>query len=416
MANVLYHSRKQVYVKSSCNDINIFDVDTILPWIFACLHRHRKRYDFKALLIRVGGMSKAEYQASLYNSSLLIEPAKRIAEEAIRRIKAKDLQLKPVQVKQRVDHSSGKVRDIGCEDAMQQIFDAIAVGGADAIFRRRVVAQQWSSVKGRGPSYGVRTIKRWIDKDNRSAAYAKKHGLRYVRKCRFFVKGDIKQCYKSIRIDDFLRLFRKDCRNNALFWLWSELLHTFPDGLLIGSAISQWAAQYILSFLYRYVMSLCRYRRGKRINDVNDCGMYMDDFLLVGSSYAGLKHAMKQLTIYAKREFGLTIKPNWQICRLDDTPIDMMGYLIYSNGKVAVRPRIFLRARRIALRTRKTMAYRQAQRLVSYKGYFQQKNLSLSSYKMNHKYNLNKRFLKAQKLVSERTRYNGYTGLQQCSD
>lgn len=412
-SNVPYSSRKQVYVISSCKNIDILDVETILPWVMDCIHRHKKRYDFRKMLIQIGGMTRKQYCDALKNPVGFMEPARKIAEEAIRRIKSKDLELKPINVKTRIDKSSGKVREIGCEDAMQQIFDFIAVGAADEIFQRRIVPQQWSSVKGRGPSYGVRMIQNWIQKDNRAARYAEAHGRSYSRKCVYFVVLDIRHLYESIKIDVFLRRFRKDCGNNTLYWLWEELLRTFPNGLLIGSAISQWAAQYIMSYLYRHVMSLHTYRRGKQISLTYASGMYMDDTLLIGPNRKNLKMAARSLTKYAWNEFGLTVKPNWQICRLEDTPIDMMGYQIYANGKVSVRPRVFLRARRMFLRTDKTMAYRQAQRILSYKGYFTQESLKLSNYKLNRKYQINKKFIKAQKIISGRNKHAN-KNLQQC--
>ena len=96
------------------------------------------------------------------------------------------------------------------------------------------------------------------------------------------------------------------------------------------------------------------------------------DILLFGMSRRDLKSAVRKVIKYAKDNFGLIIKPNWHIQSIDDAPVDMMGYVNHSTGKTTIRARIFLRARRIALRflRRRRLNIQQARRIASYKGYF----------------------------------------------
>lgn len=400
-------------MKRSCKDIDITDWRTDYPWVLECILRHKKRHDFRTLLCGIGGMKKSEYYAALENKDkkAFMEPAEKVAQEAARRIAERKLGLKPVEIRERVDRSSGKTRLIGKESALQQVFDYIAKESADEIWKRRIVPQQASSVKERGQVYGAKMIQGWVLNDNRAARWAKEHGRKYSKKCKYFVKLDIKKCYQSMRVEAFMEKFHRDCGNKTILWLWEELLKSHRvngyEGFMIGALPSQWGCQYIMSFIYRYVMDLNKERRGKRVKLVTHSLFYMDDILLTGSSRKDLKMAVRRIVKYAQDEFGLTIKPDWQIQEHEKTPIDMMGYVIHADGSITIRPRIFLRARRMALRSiRKNgkLNLNQAQRTCSYKGYFQNSN----SRKISKKLRLDDVFREAARIVSINERRKHY--------
>lgn len=406
-------------MKRSCKNIKITDVNTILPWVKICIEKHAKRHDFRKILLRIGGMSREDYDTAIStdNHSLYDAPARNIAAEAAHRIAARELQLRAVRYRERIDKSSGKLRLIGDEEAMQQIFDYIAVYAADEVWKRRIVKQQASSLPGRGASYGVPMIRRWIQRDNRAAAYAKKHNEKYAHKCKYFVKLDVKKCYPSLRKDVFMHYFERDCANTDLLWLWDTLLssHTVGDyrGFMIGALPSQYACQYLLSFAWRYISGLNKTRRGKRTKLVNHSLFYMDDMLLLSSSRRDLKSAVRKLVKYVQTNLHLTIKPNWQIQCINRHPVDMMGYKIFSNGKTTIRSRVFTRARRGALRfgRKQILNLKQARRANSYKGYFTSTNSSKIIKKL-HFLQLWKASAKIESLNARRKR-DGKDGNQQ---
>lgn len=259
---------------------------------------------------------------------------------------------------------------------MQQVLDYIAKHSCEEIWRRRIVPQQVSSIKGKGQTFGVNMIQKWIEDDNAANKWAKKHGQKYSRKCKYYVKLDVTKCFPSMRLEVFLKFFSKDCGNRAIIWLWEQLLRSHKvqgyEGFMIGALPSESAAQYLMSFLFRYAMDLHKERRGKQVKLISHALYFMDDQMYFGSSKKDLKTAVKLIVKYAKDEFGITIKPNWQICCIDDTPLDTMGFVIHADATITVRPRIFIRARRMALRFLRTrrMTIEQARRLCSYKGYF----------------------------------------------
>ena len=369
-------------MRRSCKDINLRDYKTVLPWVWDCIRRHYKRYDFRGMLAK-NGISRIDYARACENSDLtILAPAiKRIAKDAVQRIAERNLALPPIRNRKKMDASTGKERLIGCESAMQQVFDSIATYAVTDIWKRRIVWHQVSSIKGRGPLHGAKIIRKWVQDDNRAMRYAQAHGLAYTPVCKYHVKGDITKCFPSARYEIFMKFFRRDCGNEDLLWLWEELLKSHRvdgyQGFMIGSNVSQWGMQYMLSFVYRYAMSLATERRGKRIKMVNHAIFFMDDLELIGSNRKNLKTAMRKITKYAKDTFGLVIKVSWQIHELETHPIDMMGYVVHRNGKMTIRARVFIRGRRMVLRYHRLrkLTLEQARRLTSYKGNFKHANI-----------------------------------------
>ena len=367
-------------MKRLCKKTDITDIKTIFPWVWDCIMRHKKRYDFQKLLMR-NGLEWDDYRKGIeaHDYDLWSPAVRNIAASAAQRIWERDLELQPPKYRKRYDGSSGKIRDIGCESAMQQVFDAIAVHASMPVFNRRMVPQQASSVQGRGQIYGVRMIRRWAMKNCAGMEYAERHGFHVRNRMKWFVKLDVRKCFPSCRSEVFLQYFERDCGNDDLIWLWSELLESHRvdethQGFMIGALTSQWAAQYMLSFAYHYAMNIKkRPRRGKQENAISHMIMFMDDMMLSGSSRRELKRAAELLSDYMWQEFGLNINPNWHVREFSDrNGIDMMGFVVYPSGKVEIRARDWVKVRRMILRSKHKkyqVSYKQAKRLTAYKGY-----------------------------------------------
>ena len=399
-------------MKRKCKKVNLRDHKNLIPAINDVVFRHARRYDFKNLLINFGLSLDAYHEfLNTRNKSLLDETISAIAKECVRRIESRNLNLRKVEIRIKIDKSTGKVRQIGKESAMQQIFDYIAFYSAKEIFDKRVLPEQASSIKGRGQIYGMKLIKGWIDKDNDSFRYASKHHKRYARKCRYFVKLDIRKCYPSADIHRFLELFKRDCGNDDVLWLWETLLRSHQigaySGFMIGSLVSQWAVQYMMSFVYRHIKDLHYERRGRRFKSVEHMLIFMDDILMIGSNRKQIKSSVHELIDFCHSVLGFEIKENWQIHDLNDDPIDMMGYVIYSDGHIEIRSRDFIRARRMSLRYRSQgnfLTLRQSMRVTSYKGYF----IYTDSRSAVKKYSLKEIFAYAAKKIGiEERRKNG---------
>ena len=269
-------------MKTYCKKIQL-NIETVMPWVLNCVGRHWRRYDFAKLLKEHGYIDDDTYITAVRN----------IAEDAINRIKNRDLNIDPPQIREKIDATTGKIRMIGKESAMQQVFDYIAVYGCMDIFRARIVSEQASSIPDRGQIYGKEMIQRWVKKDNDAKRYAERHGYHYQPKFVYFCKLDIKKCYPSADTDVFLKLFRKDCGNTDLMWLWEQLIHSHRigdyKGFLIGALPSQWASQYMISYIYRFARNQGKVRRNKFVPAIRHMLMFMDDMLIVGSNRNQLK-------------------------------------------------------------------------------------------------------------------------------
>ena len=383
--------------KKCLKNIDITDAETITPFIEKCIQRHGSRRDFRRFF-EMEGLDNGHRQ--FLNSSVgRYKLASMIAKKIAAMIKYRRIPPLRVWAKERYDSSSNKLRLIGNETVLQRLLDYIAVYGCSELWNRKLVQQQCSSIPGRGQFYGMRLLRHYIVKDNRAAAYATKHHIRYSRKCRYFAKLDIRHCYESIDKNILMRQFMHDIGNPDMLYLWQTLLDSYKtvtSGLLIGALPSQFASQYIIVNLYRRAMAS---------GTVAHMVTYMDDLCLFAPNRRKLLRVVRDLITYAKEELHLVIKADFAIKKLADEPIDMMGFVLHSNGKVTIRAKGFIHARRLVSRYQNhgCMTYSQAKRLVSYKGYFLHTNCT------NILSDCAKAFRHAQKIVSyhERIKENG---------
>lgn len=397
-------------MKRGAKNIDIKNPEIILPWVTECIFRHIKRHDFRKLL-RKHGMSTAQFKAAQiknkrgkvvdYDREAFAPYIKMIAVEAAEQIARRELVIEPIKIALRMDPSSGKLRYIGVECPMQQIFDYIVVKSSMDILMRFIVLEQVSSIKKRGQDMGVRLIRYWV----------KNH------KPKFHVKGDITKCFPSAKYQRFLELFGRYCVNDDILWLWATLFETHKAayltienykgecGMIVGALPSCWAVQFMLSWVYRFAKEQHYERRGQRIKIFEDALFFMDDILLTGNNRRKMQRHFGKVIKFARDFLGFDIKPNWHIKELELEPIDMMGYVVHADGHITIRARVFLRARRNVLRYNASGSYKlkQAQRACSYKGYFKNSN----SYQVRHKYNMNEAMKAAAHVVSEHDRRDG---------
>lgn len=258
--------------------------------------------------------------------------------------------------REKIDGSSGKNRRIGIQNIKQQLYDYIAVEGLKPALKR-IGEFQYASIKGRGTTKGKEIISRWVKNKN----------------MRYFVKLDVRKCFESIDHNLLMGFLEKHIKNEKLIWLIKMLISSFERGLSIGSYLSQYLCNLYMSILYHYIMEdIYKIRRGKRVNLVRHCLIYMDDILMIGSQRRDMEKAVKQ--VIKKAEYmGLVIKPNYQVKPIDGNCIDMMGYKIYRTH-TEIRGRIFLRVRRSFRRARKRITLRTAKKCISYYGYLKHTN------------------------------------------
>lgn len=290
-----------------------------------------------------------------------------IAVEITERIKARDLALPPIHYRDRVDKSSGKLRRLGIESAMQQCMNYVAVYALMPMLKAKVGPFQCASIPERGQVYGKKVLEKWVRKDPKGTKY--------------YDKMDVRHCFESIGHRTIRKLLGRDIRKNpTLIWFVLALIGTYEEGLSIGSFLSQWLCNYVISYAYHFATErLYKTRRGKRQNLVTHILVFMDDIIIFAASKHNAKAAGKALEEYMLTQLGLHIKPNHNLKQTAKEPPDMMGYVV-SKECTTIRARTFVRARRALLRAWRRMVaglpiyLQNARRLVSYRGYFKHTN------------------------------------------
>lgn len=247
----------------------------------------------------------------------------------------------------------------------------VAVWALMPLFRAKIGRYQCASIPGRGQVDGKRAIERFIRRKD-------PHGT----KSKYFVKMDVRHCYQNLTRRAVMRRLRRDVHKNpVLLWFVDTLLSTFQHGFSIGSFLSQFLCNYMLSYAYHFateqLYKIRKRRTGKaaRVRLVGFVLFYMDDILFIGAAFKDVKKAARLFCAYLRDELGLEIKPIWHVKALAKEPIDIMGFVIRRDS-TTVRARIFVRARRQFLRA---WAYleaggyitiKAARRIISYRGYF----------------------------------------------
>lgn len=347
-------------MKTYCKNVDPSDVTTIIPLIYEALHPKLKRKDYSEFTARYCTLSGKEIRRranqGMASYPELDEAVRRIAEDISLRITRRDLNLEPIHYEERTDGLSRKTRIIGIESVMQQLMEHVAVGCMQELWEAKYEFHQYASIKGKGQLNGARTIQKWTK----------------AGKTKYFVKLDVRQCFPSLNRRTAMRWLKRDIRKNKLLlWFVDALLQMHGESLVIGSLLSQFLCNYFMSYAYRYVKSLHKARRGKLIRLVECALFYMDDILLTGSDRRNLVMAARKLIRFLKDSFGLIVKPCWHVRRHTDCGIDMMGYVVTAKGRIKVRKRVFLRARRAFKRSAAGDDRLKTQRRVSaYYGFF----------------------------------------------
>lgn len=271
----------------------------------------------------------------------LYETIQKIAYSLFLEIEERRIVLKPIEYQLRLDKSSNKIREIGISSVKQQIYDYVAVTVCKEMFIAKIGYYQCASISKKGQVFGKNSIEKWLKTDSIN--------------CRCYYKCDIRQYYPSVDKNKLKELLSRDIKNEDILYLIFALLDTYKDGLCIGSYLSQYLANYYLSYAYHFIaeqsFSIRRTKDGQivRVNHVKHQLYYMDDIIMFSSSKKLLLRAVRDFENYISDELHLSIKEGAGIHDTRTESIDMMGYQISSEYTI-MRKRIYDRVFRIMLR------------------------------------------------------------------
>lgn len=290
------------------------------------------------------------------------------------------LDLEPVRISVRPDGMTGKLRNIAELSPMHQAFGHLVKLGLDPLLNARIEYGQCASIPGRGQTGLKRRVERWLRR--------KSLGIRCAK------KTDVKQAYNSLMYAIAIDIIRKEIpKARWILAVLNALARNAPGGhLIIGGYLDAWLFNLVMSYAVRYVLGLCKERRGHKVPLVLRVVTHIDDFGLLGRREADVKSAARKLARWMEKELHLTLKPGKETRFLSVEEehrrkkaarpagrgcpsLDMGGYRMHRTY-TTVRKCIYLRARRTYLRVdaeikgKGWMRVKRAYRIGAYFGYY----------------------------------------------
>lgn len=368
--------------------------------IFKCLANGSKwtrkdvSYFFAEYAIKFNKTDLDLHKAAIYYRKIAKEDKTKLFElihlisiDLFDELNEKRIELKPIVYQERVDESSGKLREIGLASIKQQVYDYVAVESCKNMFLAKIGPYQCASLPGKGQVYGKKALEKWLKN--------KPNTTKYAFKC------DIKKYYPSIKHDILKSKLKRNIKNEDINYLLGVLIDSYGEqGLCIGSYLSQYLANYYLSYACHYASEVLHH-------DIKHILFYMDDIILFSHDKEYLKRGINIFYDYIYDELGLEIKDKNSLFLVDNYLIDMMGYRI-SRDKTIIRKRIFLKARKLFIKYKdpnKLMSLNTTRKIVSYYGYFKNSN---SNY-FQKKYKVQRTLKRAKGVISNASKIHGST-------
>ena len=223
----------------------------------------------------------------------------------------------------------------------------------EPIWKKTLIDDTYSCIKGRGIHAGVRRIKSKL-----------KSGI----DTKYCLKMDIKKFYPSADNEVMKTIIRSKIKDKKLLRLLDGIIDS-GNGLPIGNYLSQYLGNLYLSGLDHYCKEEIKAKNYFR---------YCDDIVILSDSKEYLRFCLSKIDNYLKENLKLNLKQNYQIFPVSKRGIDFLGYVFYPD-RVMLRKSI--KKRMIA--TIKS-GINLNKRLASYNGWLKHCN----SYNLRLKYGL----------------------------
>lgn len=283
-----------------------------------------------------------------------------LIEGIYREIKQRDLHFTPIRYFMRREKTNGKLRKIGIQSIKQQVCDYLCVRALQGLFDAKLGYYQCASVPGKGQVFAKNHLEEWYAEGG------------------YFAKHDIRKCFPSVDRAVLLAYLNKHVGSADIIYVISACMDNYStetSGLNIGSYLSQYLANLVLSIAYHHIEDLHKYRRGERRALITHQLWYMDDLVMFSKSRRDLVMAMRDVERFVSEELHLQVKP-WKVCKCGADALDMVGYVISDKG-TKLRPQLYLRSRRSFKRMERRPCISRARRCVSYWGFLKHSDCGL---------------------------------------
>jgi retron-type reverse transcriptase len=151
-----------------------------------------------------------------------------------------------------------------------------------------------------------------------AAADAVKRALRDIAGTEFCLKLDITKFYPNVDHDILKGLLRRKFKDNDLLWLLDGIIDS-ADGLPIGNYLSQYFANFYLTYFDHWI---------KEVKRVKYYYRYADDMVILSDNKTYLHRLLSEISYYLQKKLKLNVKENYQIFPVDSRGIDFVGYVL----------------------------------------------------------------------------------------
>lgn len=174
----------------------------------------------------------------------------------------------------------------------------------EPIWMETLIADTYSSLKGRGIHKGVKRIKAAL-KDRENTTYC--------------LKMDVRKFYPSIDHDILKSVLQHKIKDPDVMWILNEIIDS-TDGVPIGNYLSQHFGNLYLSGFDHWMKETqgCKYYF-----------RYCDDVVILHESKEHLADLLPKISEFLEIILKLQLKSNWQIFPVDVRGIDFLGYRFY---------------------------------------------------------------------------------------
>ncbi|MBQ6006958.1 MAG: RNA-directed DNA polymerase [Kiritimatiellae bacterium] len=177
-------------------------------------------------------------------------------------------------------------------------------------------------------------IEKWLVFDTYACRKGKgqlaavERALGFARKCRYFLKCDVRKFFDSVPHAGIESMLRRKVKDEMMVWWLMRIVGTYATepgrGLPIGNLTSQHLANLYLDGLDRFAAPHVGYVR------------YMDDFVYWSDDKPGLCHVRDAVGDYLVDELGLCLKDSPYINRTAHG-MDFLGFRVRPDGLRAAR-------------------------------------------------------------------------------
>ena len=221
----------------------------------------------------------------------------------------------------------------------------------EPIWKKSLIRDTYSSIKGRGLHDGVRRIKK---------------ALKDIKGTKYCLKLDIKKFYPSVNHDILKKIIRRKIKCPDTLWLLSKIIDS-TDGIPIGNYLSQYFGTIYLSGLDHFI---------KETLGVDYYFRYCDDMVILMSNKDKLWSTFREINKYCKT-LSVSLKGNYQVFPIDIRGVDFLGYRFFHHFTLlrkSIAIRFQQRIRYIKSKRNKVSGLNVVNSIMSYYGWMKHGN------------------------------------------